>query len=88
MGNKNSGRRPMRDLDIRRAVIDKAWKVTQQALDGYISLANKDRSTIAAGIAQKDMTQRTENDTRVHISQEESDILSKYIQGNRIGSTT
>ena len=44
MGNKNSGRRPLSQEMKRHMVIDKAWEVTRQALDGEIALANKDKT--------------------------------------------
>jgi hypothetical protein len=76
----------MRDLDIRRAVIDKAWKVANQALDGGIALANKDKVTLSQSIVVKDMVSKESVDSRVEISDSDRAILAKYMGESRIGS--
>ena len=88
MGNKNSGRRPLSQEMKRHMVIDKAWEVTRQALDGEIALANKDKTQLAGSLAMKSMVDKQDISMKAHISQEEESILAKYIQGNRIGSNT
>jgi len=88
MGNKNSGRRPLSQEMKRHMVIDKAWEVTRQALDGEIALANKDRVATGLSVAVKSMVDKQSVDMQAHITQEDKAILDRYIMGNRIGSTT
>ena len=84
MGGPGSGDRVHSKHDIRRKVIDKAWKVANQALDGEIDLANKDKVMLSQSIVVKDMVGKEQVDSRVQISQEEQGILDKYIRSNRI----
>ena len=76
----HSGRRPFVSRNEREAIVHKAWN----KINYKLGMSDPQSFNIASSIVVKDMTEKSQVDMSATITQEEKNILSKYISPNRI----
>lgn len=90
MGGKGSGRQALPYEIMRRNVIHKAWRITDEVIDSRTPDGKpcKESVEIAGQIAVKDMIQKESVEHQLSIRPEDRLILDKYMNSNKIENKT